>query len=133
MLGITKHCKNPDIAWDLAVFLYTNKPQINEEYPNTNILPPTRDAWSLPAINEPNAYWSNQQLGASYAKLAPDVPAQYTSPEIDVAKSKLSEALIDCVQYYNRHGNDAGFDPYVRVTLKQCADRVRADIARDPY
>ena len=98
-----------------------------------NILPPLKDAWNQPAFNKPNQFWSGQPLGALYAKLAPQVPAQYTAPEIDTAKAKLSEALVACVGYYNQHGDDAGFDPFVRATLKRCADRVRAIKARNPY
>ena len=133
MLGITKHCKHQDIAWQLAVFLYTNREQIDQAFPNVNILPPIKDAWTVPSINKPNAYWSNQKLGTSYAKLAPEVPAQYTSPEIDTAKAQLSNALISCVRYYNDRGDDAGFDPFVRSTLHKSAARVRTVIARNPY
>lgn len=133
MGGITKHCKRPDLAWELMQFLYTDRSQLAERFSDTNILPPLKDAWNQPAFNRPNRFWSGQPLGALYAKLAPQVPAQYTAPEIDTAKAKLSEALVACVGYYNQHGDDAGFDPFVRATLKRCADRVRAIKARNPY
>ena len=52
-------------------------------------------------------------LGDLYARLAPQVPYQYTSPYIGTAKGKLSEALVACVGRYRRHG-DRDFDAFVR-------------------
>jgi arabinosaccharide transport system substrate-binding protein len=132
MLGITKHCRNPDMAWQLAMHFYLDKPQLAQRFRDTNILPAVRDAWDQPAFREPRAYWSDQPLGLLYAHLAPDVPFQYTSPLIVTAKAKLAEALVACVQQYNRTG-DAGFEGYVRARLKQSADEVRAMIRRNPY
>lgn len=132
MLGITKHCKNPELAWKLALHLYLNKTELGKRYEGTNILPALREAWSEPSFSKPRPYWSNQPIGSMYAKLAPQVPFQYTSPFIANAKSKLGEALVACVQYYNAHGED-GFEPFARVTLKAKADQIRALAARNPY
>ncbi|MBV9469236.1 MAG: hypothetical protein JOZ57_08310, partial [Abitibacteriaceae bacterium] len=132
MLGITRHCKNPDLAWQLALHLYLNKKELGKRYEGTNILPALRAAWSEPSFSQPRPYWCNQPIGALYAKLAPDVPFQYTSPFIATAKDKLGEALVACVQYYNANG-DNGFEPFVRATLKEKADQVRALAARNPY
>ena len=132
MLGITKRCKNQDLAWQLAMHLYLDKPQLAERFRQTNILPAVRDAWNQAAFNEPRSYWSGQPLGATYAKLAPDIPFQYTSPVIVTAKSKLSEALSDCVIQYE-HSGDSGFDAYVRARLHRSAEEVRTLIKRNPY
>jgi arabinosaccharide transport system substrate-binding protein len=132
MLGITRHCRNPDLAWQLAMHFYLDKPQLAQRFRDTNIIPALRSAWDQPAFHEPRSYWSNQPLGELYARLAPQVPFQYTSPLIVTAKSKLSEALVACVQQYNAHGEE-GFEPYVRARLKQSADEVRAIIRRNPY
>jgi arabinosaccharide transport system substrate-binding protein len=132
MLGITRRCQNPDLAWQLAMHLYLDKPQLAQRFRDTNIIPALRDAWDQPAFHEPRSYWSGEPLGALYARLAPDVPFQYTSPLIHPAKDKLGEALVACVQQYNNHG-DAGFADYVRDRLKQSADEVRAMIRRNPY
>ena len=132
MMGITKNCKNQDLAWEFALHLYADKPQLAQRFADTNILPALRDAWNQPAFTSPNPYWSNQPLGATYAQLAPQVPFQYSSPFIGVAKSKLGEALIACVQKYNSDG-DRDFEPFVRARLKQSADEVRRLAARNPY
>lgn len=132
MLGITRHCKNPDLAWEFAKHLYLNEKDLAERFADTNILPPVKEAWEQPAINTPRPYWSGQPLGKLYAQLAPQVPFQYTSPFIGNAKSKLGESLVACVQYYNANG-ETGFDAFVRQNLKARADEVRKQIKRNPY
>ncbi|MER3473509.1 MAG: hypothetical protein C4335_05630 [Armatimonadota bacterium] len=132
MIGITKHCKKPDLAWELALHLYLNKEDLAQRFRDTNILPALKEAWNHPAYNEPRPYWSNQPLGKLYAELAPHVPFQYTSPFIATAKAKMSEALVSCVQYYKTYG-DKGFEAFVRKRLKQSADEVRRLMRRNPY
>lgn len=132
MLGITRACKRPDLAWELAKHMYLNKKDLAERFRDLNILPAARAAWKDPAFYEPRPYWSGQPLGKLYADLAPHVPYQYTSPVIVSAKNKLGEALVSCVQHYEARG-EAGFEPFVRARLKQSADEVRAMIRRNPY
>lgn len=132
MLGITKKCRHPDLAWALAMHLYLDKAQLAQRFRDTNILPALRSAWDQPSFKEPRSYWSGQPLGSLYARLAPHVPFQYTSPFISTAKAKLGEALVSCVQYYKDHG-EAGFEQFVRRKLREKADDVRRLIARNPY
>ncbi len=132
MVGITKHSKNQELAWELAKYFYTDPAQLDDRYRNLGIIPPFKGAWNLPVFREPNSYWSGQRTGERYIALAPQVPYQYTSPAIVTAKNKLSEAMVSCIQYYNAHGED-GFEPYIHVRLKRSADEVRALLSRDPY
>lgn len=134
MIGITRRCRQPDLAWKLALHLYLDKPELAARFRETNILPAMVEAWDHPSYREPRPYWSGQRLGALYAALAPQVPAQYTSPFIGTAKAKLGEALVACVQEYRRRPvDDAAFETFCRRTLKRCADHVRRQIARNPY
>lgn len=132
MLGITKKCKNKELAWEFAKHLYLNEKDLAGRFADTNILPPVRAAWEEKAFDAPRPYWSGQQLGTLYAELATDVPPQYTDPYISLAKGKLGEALVACVQYYNTRGEE-GFDDFIRKTLKDRADEVRKQMARNPY
>ena len=132
MVGITKHCKNQELAWELAKYFYTDPAQLVDRYRNLEIIPPFKGAWNQPVFQEPHAYWSSQKIGARYVALAPYVPFQYTSPAVVTAKDKLSEAMVSCIQYYNAHG-DTGFEPFIRARLKRSADEVRALLKRDPY
>lgn len=132
MIGLTKHCAQPDLAWELAQHMYLDKEELAERFRLTNIIPPLRDAWNLPAFRELRPYWSNQPIGEMYAALADQVPPQYTSPFINLAKAKLSEALVECVQFYRDRG-DAGFGDFVRQALKRKADEVRRVMRRNPF
>jgi len=131
-MGITKRCEHPELAWELALHLYYSRERLAERYEKSNILPPKRDLWSDPAIQAPKAYWSDQRLGRTYSQLASQVPAQYASPFLELAKNKLSEAVVACVQRYRTSG-DAGFEEFCRTRLKQSADEVRRQMARNPY
>ena len=132
MLGITKHCKNFDLAWEFAKTLYTDKPKLAERFAESNILPAMKSAWNMEAFHRPKPYFSGQKFGDTYARLAPDTPAQYSSPFAQTAKTKYGEVLVSSVQYYEANGS-TGFEPYVRQRLKQSADEVRTLIARNPY
>lgn len=133
MLGITKSCREPELAWKLAKHLYLSEADLADRFADTNILPPLPSAWRQPAFDRPYPYYAGQRIGRDYARLAPQVPAQYASPFVELAKSKLTQALIGCVQYYNAHGADAGWEAFVRRTLKDKADEVRDQIARNPF
>jgi arabinosaccharide transport system substrate-binding protein len=132
MMGITRKCSNPDLAWELAQHLYLNVGDLANRFQDNNILPALRAAWKHPSLDNPRPYWSGQPLGRLYANLAPQVPFQYTSPFIQVARDKMGEALVDCCKRYRERGND-GFEPFVRARLKQSGDEVRKRIARNPY
>jgi len=132
MIGITKHCRHQDLAWEFALHLYLDKKELAERFRGTNIIPALRAAWDQPAFHEPRPYWSNQRLGDLYVQLAPEVPYQYTSPYISTAKGKLSEALVACVQYYRTHG-DNGFEGFVRKQMTQSADELRRLMSRNPF
>jgi arabinosaccharide transport system substrate-binding protein len=136
MLGITKAGKHQDLAWDLAVYLYTNRDQLDSLFEQTNILPPIKSAWNMPVLKKPDPFFSNQRRGELYAQLAPDVPPQYTAPEIDMAKQKLSQALNDCVGYYEAHDgkvDDAAFTTFIRNDLHEKANDVRKLMGLDEF
>jgi len=132
MLGITKKCRNKKLAFELARHLYLNADDLAGRFKELNILPPLRDAWRLPEFDEPRAYWSGQAIGRLYADLAEQVPPQYTSPFIRLAKAKMGEVVSSSAAYYRANG-EAGFDVFVRDRLKVAADYVRTQMKRNPF
>jgi arabinosaccharide transport system substrate-binding protein len=139
MIGITRRCQDKELAWDLAKHLYLNTNDLGRRFRDLNILPPVKDSWSHPAIQEPRDYWGGQKLGALYAALAEQTPPQYASPYLNLAKSKLGEALCDCVVEYEKLCPDvtpekqAAFQEFVRARLKASADDVRRQLQRNPF
>ena len=132
MLGITRKCDKKDLAWELAVHLYCNADDLARRFKDTYILPPVKDAWSHPGFHEPSAFWSGQRIGSMYIDLAEQVPAQYGSPHLELAKSKLGEVVAACVGYYERRGPE-GFAAFAERRLKQAADEVRTQMKRNPF
>ncbi|MGY8826137.1 MAG: ABC transporter substrate-binding protein [Candidatus Latescibacterota bacterium] len=132
MLGITRACPNPELAWKVAEHLYFNKAELAERFRATNILPPLKDAWEHPAFDEERPYWSGQKLGRVYADLADDVPPQYASPLIETAKTKMAGVISASAVYYRENGDD-GFEAFARARLNAAAEEVRRYIRRNPY
>lgn len=132
MLGITKSCPDPELAWKVAEHMYFNKEELAERFRETNILPPLKDAWEHPAFDEERPYWSGQKLGRIYADLADDVPPQYASPLIETAKTKMAGVISACAVYYRDNGDD-GFEAFARERLHAAAEEVRRYIRRNPY
>jgi arabinosaccharide transport system substrate-binding protein len=132
MLGITKHCRQPELAWALAQHLYFDAEELAGRFRETNIVPPLKDAWRLPSFVEPRSFWSGQPLGKLYADLAEQVPAQHASPFLEVAKGEMSAVIAVCSAYYNRQGND-GFEAFAREKLKAAGEDVRRQMARNPF
>ncbi len=132
MLGITKACPDPEMAWKVAEHMYFNKAELAERFRATNILPPLKDAWEHPAFDEERPYWSGQKLGRIYADLADDVPPQYGSPLIETAKSKMAGVISSCAVYYRENGDD-GFEAFAHERLSAAAEEVRRYIRRNPY
>lgn len=132
MIGLTKKSQHKELALELALHLYYDKETLPERFATTNILPPLKESWSHPEFDRRRPYWSNQPIGRLYADLAEQTPPQYTSPFITLAKGKLGEALVACVQYYRHNGPD-GFDAFAERVLKAKARYVRRLIERDPF
>ena len=132
MIALTKKCPRKALARELALHLYYNTDTLAERFASTNILPPLKESWAHPEFDRERPYWSNQPIGRLYANLAEQTPPQYTSPFISLAKEKLSEALVACVQHYRSQGAE-GFRAFAEQTLKAKAHYVRRLIERDPF
>jgi arabinosaccharide transport system substrate-binding protein len=132
MIGITKRSPNKDLAWELAVHLYYATAPFNKRFRQTNIIPPIRDAWGQPSLDEPREYWSGQPIGRLFVDLADQTPPQYSSPYAPMAKAKLGEAITECVIYYRAHG-DKGFAEFAEDMLRTKADEVRKLMRRNPF
>jgi arabinosaccharide transport system substrate-binding protein len=119
-LAISETTKHPDLAWELAKFLYYDKADLGARFLVTNIIPPLKAAWDLPEFHRANPYFSNQAIGVEYARLAPDVPPVYASPIYKTAMNKIDEVLTRSAYHYDLHG-DAGLAEQVQIELGRAA------------
>jgi arabinosaccharide transport system substrate-binding protein len=119
-LAISATTKHPDLAWELAKFLYYDRADLGARFLATNIIPPLKAAWDLPEFHQPNPYFSNQAIGAEYARLAPDVPPVFASPIYKTAMAKMDEVLTRSASHFDLHG-DARLAEQVQVELERAA------------
>jgi arabinosaccharide transport system substrate-binding protein len=131
-LAFTKQCRNFDLAWKLAMYLYYDPDQLGPRFASSHILPPLTSAWTHPEFLEPDPFYSNLALGKVYSQLAPEVPEEHDTAYNTLANAKLSEAFSNTSIYYKQHG-EAGLREYARSELKRCADRVRLAMSRNVF
>ncbi len=105
-LTISRTTKHPELAWELAKFLYYNTEDLGARFNGTNIIPPLKEAWDLPELKQPSEFYSGQRVGVEYAKLAPQVPPLFASPIYKTAWTKMDEAITRCAIYYDEHGEE---------------------------
>lgn len=115
-LTISKTSKHPDLAWELAKYLYFSKDDLGDRFLITNIIPPLKDAWNLPQFAHPNEFYSNQPIGQLYASLASDVPEAFSSPIYKTALAKIDEAYTRAGLYYEQHG-EQGIEQKIQQEL----------------
>jgi len=132
MIGITRTADDPDLAWRYALHMYLDPDTAADNFRETFILPPFKDLWDLPAFHEPSEYFGGQKVGRLYMALAEDVPPQYGSPYLQLAKNKMGEVVAACTAYYRANGED-GFDAFARQRLDEAAEYVRFQMQRNPF
>jgi arabinosaccharide transport system substrate-binding protein len=120
MMGITKACKDPDLAWDLTQYLYYSQDALRARQQDSDILPPVREFWSDPFYNRPDPFLGGQRGGALYVSLADKIPKRYVTPMSGIATLALNDALADAVNYLEEHGED-GLEAHCQQVLKDAA------------
>jgi arabinosaccharide transport system substrate-binding protein len=124
-LAITKQTKRPELAWELAKTLYFEPSQLGRRFQFTNIIPPLKDSWSLPEFAKANEFYGGQRIGLLYAGLAPDAPADWSTPFKTRSQDRLGDVFLRGLEHYRAHGN-AGLEDTIRAELK----RVTAELDR---
>ena len=101
-LAFTKQCRDFELAWKLAMYLYYDADQLGPRFATTNILPPLKDAWKQPEFNEPRPFFSGMRSGELYVQLAPHVPAEQVNAYQHRRAAKLSEAFTNASHLLRR-------------------------------
>jgi arabinosaccharide transport system substrate-binding protein len=123
-LTLSRTTKHPELAWELAKFLYLNVPDLGQRFLATNIISPLKEAWDLPEFQTPNKYFSGQKLGAEYARLAPHVPPVFASPVYKSGQGKLDQAVTRSAVYYEENG-EQGLREKVTAELNRAAEYLK--------
>jgi arabinosaccharide transport system substrate-binding protein len=103
MMGLTKACRDPELAWKLMEHLYFSEAGMRERQASTEILPPIMTMWSDPFYHQPDPYFAGQRSGELYIQLAPQIPPRYVSFASGVATLALNDALVRATEYVKAH------------------------------
>ena len=140
-LAITKHCKNQELAWKFAKYLYTKTEDLGERFLLTNIVPPIKASWALPELKQKSDFYKHMfhdpatgdlvdefvSIGEYYASQADGTPPHYITAYTRQAETQLLDVYYDARQYYESNPNASDADLLARITprLKKNADNVR--------
>jgi len=103
MMGISKTSAHIDLAWEVALYLYTS-PEVAEEVFRTNgIISPVKAHWKEPFYDEPDAFFSGQRIGRLLIEQAPHIPERPSSPYTVSAEQYISSAAVSLREYADRH------------------------------
>src|SRR5690606_5893648 len=104
-VSIAKSSQRPDDAWELVKFLYFDQDELEPRFRETNILPPLKQACTLPALQAEHPYYSWQLLGKWSAELAAETPPVCSGPVHSLAQGKLYQAYFRVANYYKARGD----------------------------
>jgi hypothetical protein len=93
MIGITRTCPHPDLAWQLIQTLYLNPAALTPRQQLTGILPPIPAWWSNPIYHQPDPFYANQKVEELYIHLATQLPPAKMTAYTLQAQTFLSIAL----------------------------------------
>ena len=125
MMGMTRACKRPDLAWKLLDHLYFSEAGLRARQASSEIIPPIKSRWDDPFYHRPDPFLGGQRAGELFIELAPAVPNRSVSPASSVASMALNDAVVRATRYVEQHGGD-GLEAQCRVWL---AD-ISADLRR---
>ena len=145
-LAITKHCKNQDLAWKFAKFLYMKVDDLGERFLQTNIVPAVRAAWELPEFKQKSDFYKHMfhdpatgqltadfvSIGEIYASQADFTPPRYVTAYTTQAETQLLNVYYDARDYYVKNG-DKGLKERIEKNLKAKAEYVRSLVARNVF
>src|SRR5262245_56886463 len=129
-LAIARHTANPELAWQLAKYLYFERSQLGARFKLTNILPALKDAWDAPQFNAPNPFFSGEPLGARYAELAPEAPSDWFTPYKQRGDDLVGDAMLRAAAYYKQNG-ERGLREQIKKELHASRVYLEAYIGRN--
>jgi arabinosaccharide transport system substrate-binding protein len=129
MLGISSACEDPERAWAMIRYLYAERETAEEMFRETNIIPPYRSLWNMPALDEPDPYWSQQPIGRLYVSLAEETPELRNGPFPQEVLRVIANALAETGVRYQAEGEER-LEQIARERLRSAANEIEILIER---
>jgi len=123
MIGITKQCQDPQLAWDAVKFLYYNDEALANRFRKTRILPPVKSSWRLPVFFQSDGFLASPPLGQLFIE-ASDVPQFFNHRYGAEAAEQEAKACSVGIAASRAKGYE---------TLRRAAERVRELVRKDRF
>lgn len=121
MAAIPRRCSDPEAAFKLITFLYSDPKGGEARWRSTMILPAFKELWKEPAYHEPDPYFGGQRVGELYIDLAEQLPERYVTNFTALASAQLSAVLSRAIAAVNEGADDATLRPQVQTWLEEAA------------
>jgi ABC-type glycerol-3-phosphate transport system substrate-binding protein len=128
MIGIPRHCKDPEESWRLLKWLYISEEGRRARQRYSDILPAVKTHWD-DGLDEADGYFGGQQVQRLMVELAGKIPEAHITPYRGWAKEALSQVLARAVDHLSEHG-EAGLVERCRASLDEMAGELRRYMER---
>jgi len=105
MMGISKTSAQIDLAWELALYLYTSAEVAEELFATNCIISPVKALWDEPFYDQPDPFFGGQKIGRLYIDYAPQIPIRTASPYTTSAEQAISTAAMALRSYADRNSS----------------------------
>ncbi|KXU35940.1 hypothetical protein AXK11_05300 [Cephaloticoccus primus] len=103
MIGISKTSSQIDLAWEVALHLYTSAEVAESLYKTNCIISPVKPLWDEPFYDEPDPFFRGQAVGRLYIDHAPQIPIRTSSPYTTSAEQYIGIAAMALRDYAEQH------------------------------
>jgi ABC-type glycerol-3-phosphate transport system substrate-binding protein len=130
MIGITRTCRQPDLAWKLIESLYLDRSALDARQKSTGILPPIPEYWSSPVYHQGDPFYGGQKIDELYISLAGELPAAKMTAYTTTAQNYFTIAMNRAVGRVKASGG-VGLEADCQAGLAEAQSRVERMIRFD--
>jgi len=135
MIGISKTSAHIDLAWEVALYLYTSADVAETLFNEVCIISPVKALWEQPFYHKPDPFFAGQAIGSLYIDYAPQIPIYPSSAYTTNAEQSISTAAMALHAYAEGKGTyDAeALKPEALRLLQEKQDALKRMISRNVF
>jgi len=130
MIGITRQCKDPDLAWQLIESLYLSKGSLKARLVASNMIPPIPEFWADPMYHQPDAFFPGQKTSEIFMDMARQLPERHVTAYTLPAQMALAVVMNRAIAYAPHHSTEE-LEQQCRQWLQLAAKEVRDAVEFD--
>jgi len=135
MIGISKASKHIDLAWEVALYLYTSAEVAETLFNEVYIISPVKALWEQPFYHAPDPFYSQQPVGSLYIDYAPQIPSYPSSAYTPNAEQAIGTAAMALRAYAERNEiyDAEALKPEALRLLQEKQDALKRLISRNVF